>query len=52
LRDIEILIQEASEREGNDGEPKDETLKEIMKILYTTEEGFEVPDAADEEETF
>ncbi|KAF8187760.1 calponin homology domain-containing protein [Pholiota molesta] len=54
LRDIEILVQqqiEVLEGEGKD----DHTLREIQKILYSTEEGFEVPDAAaavDEEETF
>ncbi|KAI6129658.1 calponin homology domain-containing protein [Pisolithus croceorrhizus] len=54
LRDIEILVQqqlETSELEGSQGE----TLKEIQKILYSTEDGFEVPDtvaAVDEEETF
>jgi len=39
------------EAEGKD----DETLREIQKILYSTEEGFEVPEAGaavDEEETF
>jgi RP/EB family microtubule-associated protein len=54
LRDIEILVQqylEALEAEGKD----DATLRDIQKILYSTEDGFEVPDnaaAADEEETF
>ncbi|CAE6490132.1 unnamed protein product, partial [Rhizoctonia solani] len=53
LRDIEILAQqqmEVLEAEGKD----DVTLKEIQKILYSTEEGFEVPEggAVDEEETF
>jgi len=54
LRDIEILVQaqlEVLEGAGND----DETLREIQKILYSTEEGFEVPEggaAVDEEETF
>ncbi|GJJ15306.1 hypothetical protein Clacol_009582 [Clathrus columnatus] len=54
LRDIEILVQtqlEVLEAAGND----DETLKEIQKILYSTEEGFEVPEnggPVDEEETF
>jgi len=54
LRDIEILVQqqiEVLEGEGKD----DHTLREIQKILYSTEEGFEVPDAVapvDEEETF
>ncbi|KAG9227823.1 hypothetical protein CCMSSC00406_0008645 [Pleurotus cornucopiae] len=53
LRDIEILAQqqlETLEAEGKD----DNTLREIQKILYSTEEGFEVPEpaAVDEEETF
>jgi len=54
LREIEILVQaqlEVLEAEGKD----DITLKEIQKILYSTEDGFEVPDpgaALDEEETF
>ncbi|CAA7266082.1 unnamed protein product [Cyclocybe aegerita] len=54
LRDIEIMVQqqlEVLEAEGKD----DHTLKEIQKILYSTEDGFEVPDAnapVDEEETF
>jgi len=54
LRDIEILVQaqmEVLEADGKD----DHTLREIQKILYSTEEGFEVPDAVapvDEEETF
>lgn len=54
LRDIEILVQQ--QLEVLEGESKDDhTLREIQKILYSTEEGFEVPDAAapvDEEETF
>lgn len=57
LRDIEILAQqqlEVLEGEGKD----DETLREIQKILYSTEDGFEVPEGdahaqlVDEEETF
>ncbi|KAF5315247.1 hypothetical protein D9619_007508 [Psilocybe cf. subviscida] len=54
LRDIEILAQqqvEVLEAEGKD----DKTLREIQKILYSTEDGFEVPEAGapvDEEETF
>ncbi|KZV61519.1 hypothetical protein PENSPDRAFT_693336 [Peniophora sp. CONT] len=54
LRDIEILVQaqlEPMEAEGKD----DETLRAIQQILYSTEDGFEVPEggvAADEEETF
>ncbi|KAF7291335.1 hypothetical protein MIND_01278000 [Mycena indigotica] len=54
LREIEIMVQqrvEALEQEGQD----DDTLREIQKVLYATEDGFEVPEqdaAADEEETF
>lgn len=53
LRDIEILAQnqmEVLEAEGKD----DNTLREIQKILYSTEDGFEAPEGAavDEEETF
>ncbi|KAI0049387.1 hypothetical protein FA95DRAFT_1538170 [Auriscalpium vulgare] len=53
LRDIEILVQqqlEVLESEAKD----DETLREIQKILYSTEDGFEVPEGgvAAEEETF
>lgn len=52
LRDIEILVQqqlEALEVEGKD----DPLLRDIQKVLYSTEDGFEVPEnAVDEEETF
>ncbi|KAH9480097.1 Microtubule-associated protein RP/EB family member 1 [Psilocybe cubensis] len=54
LRDIEILVQAQMETLESEGK-EDSTLKEIQKILYSTEEGFEVPDAGapvDEEETF
>ncbi|KAF9234691.1 calponin homology domain-containing protein [Melanogaster broomeanus] len=54
LRDIEILAQQQVEVLEKDGQ-QDETLKEIQKILYSTEDGFEVPEnavPADEEETF
>lgn len=59
LREIEIIVQqqlEEQEREGKTNETPNETLTEIQKILYSTEEGFEVPEAGeppvDEEETF
>ncbi|KAJ7855316.1 calponin homology domain-containing protein [Mycena olivaceomarginata] len=58
LREIEILVQqkmEALEADGHDNE----RLREIQKILYSTEEGFEAPEGedgggalVDEEETF
>ncbi|THH07109.1 hypothetical protein EW145_g3612 [Phellinidium pouzarii] len=54
LRDIEILVQAQSE-ENEKTNTDDDTLKEIQKILYSTEEGFEVPEGTptlDEEETF
>ncbi|KAF9032809.1 microtubule binding protein [Panaeolus papilionaceus] len=54
LRDIEILVQQQLEVLEGEGK-EDVTLKEIQKILYMTEEGFEVPDPSapvDEEETF
>jgi len=51
LRQIEILVQqqmETLEAEGKD----DKTLKEIQAILYSTEDGFEVPEGNVEDETF
>ncbi|RPD56707.1 hypothetical protein L226DRAFT_491325 [Lentinus tigrinus ALCF2SS1-7] len=52
LRDIEILVQ--GQLEALAAEEKDDPLlREVQKILYSTEEGFEVPEGAvDEEETF
>ncbi|PIL34865.1 hypothetical protein GSI_02652 [Ganoderma sinense ZZ0214-1] len=52
LRDIEILVQQ--QLETLQAEEKDDPLlREIQKILYSTEEGFEVPEGTvDEEETF
>jgi len=53
LRDIEILVQTEMESPERVGDPKvDLVLAEIQKILYSTEDGFEVPDAAPEDETF
>ncbi|CAE6436210.1 hypothetical protein ACGC1H_005716 [Rhizoctonia solani] len=54
LRDIEILVQQQLEADEAAAKDKDHTLDEIQKILYSTEDGFEVPDqpALDEEETF
>ncbi|KAH9952935.1 microtubule binding protein [Russula dissimulans] len=56
LRDIEILVQQQVEDLAANKNPEDATLTEIQKILYSTEEGFEVPDngaaTGDEEETF
>ncbi|GAA5909131.1 microtubule-binding protein BIM1 [Sporobolomyces salmoneus] len=60
LRDIEIIIGARLESaEGADmAELEKETLLQMQQILYSTEEGFEVPDEegegglVDEEETF
>ncbi|TFK68401.1 hypothetical protein BDN72DRAFT_821201 [Pluteus cervinus] len=53
LRNIEILVQQQVEELESQGKD-DHTLREIQKILYSTEDGFEVPDQVqvDEEETF
>ncbi|KAF8148222.1 microtubule binding protein [Crassisporium funariophilum] len=54
LRDIEIMVQQQLEVLEADGKD-DATLRDIQKILYSTEEGFEVPEGGapvDEEETF
>ncbi|KAG9315521.1 calponin homology domain-containing protein [Chiua virens] len=54
LRDIEILVQQQVEAQEAAGQ-QDDSLKEIQKILYSTEDGFEVPEnavPAEEEETF
>ncbi|CAH7667718.1 calponin homology domain-containing protein [Phakopsora pachyrhizi] len=57
LRDIEILIGVRVEvKDGSVSEAELENLKQIQAILYSTEEGFEVPEPeaglVDEEETF
>ncbi|CAG8845749.1 11610_t:CDS:2, partial [Racocetra persica] len=41
LRDIEILVQQRI-----DSEPDNPLLKDIQSILYSTEDGFEVPPEA------
>jgi len=53
LRDIEILVQQQMEVLTEKNE-EDATLSAIQQILYSTEEGFEVPEGGgvDEEETF
>ncbi|KAJ7216057.1 calponin homology domain-containing protein [Mycena pura] len=54
LREIEILVQARMEGLEADGQD-DDTMRNIQKILYTTEDGFEVPEpegAAADEETF
>jgi len=53
LRQIEILVQQQSETLEAEGKT-DKTLGEIQAILYSTEEGFEVPETnpEPEDETF
>ena len=54
LRDIELLIQQAMEADP-ELEKDEGLLKQIQNILYSTEEGFEIPaegEAEGEEETF
>ncbi|EGP92385.1 unnamed protein product [Zymoseptoria tritici ST99CH_1A5] len=57
LRDIELLIQQAMDADPALEEDEGSLLKQIQTILYSTEEGFEIPQEADgelagEEETF
>ncbi|KAF2020455.1 hypothetical protein BU24DRAFT_416141 [Aaosphaeria arxii CBS 175.79] len=52
LRDIELLIQQAMEADP-ELEKDEGLLKQIQTILYSTEEGFEIPaEGEQEEETF
>jgi len=53
LRDIELLIQQAMEADP-ELEKDEGLLKQIQNILYSTEEGFEIPPEAEgaDEETF
>jgi len=55
LRDIELLIQQAVEEDPEIEKQEDGLIKQIQTILYSTEEGFEIPaegDAVDDQETF
>ncbi|KAF2091533.1 hypothetical protein K490DRAFT_70351 [Saccharata proteae CBS 121410] len=55
LRDIELLIQTAMEADPELEKEEDSLLKQIQTILYSTEEGFEIPAEMEgevEEETF
>jgi len=42
LRDIELLLQEATEDPESDD--KDSIIKKVQAILYSTEDGFEIPE--------
>ncbi|KAL2867074.1 WD40-repeat-containing domain protein [Aspergillus lucknowensis] len=55
LRDIELLLQNAIEADPELEKEEDSLVKHIQGILYSTEEGFEIPaeaEGADELETF
>ncbi|MCJ1401005.1 hypothetical protein MMC11_004217 [Xylographa trunciseda] len=48
LRDIELLIQQAIEVDPKLDADDDGLVKQIQAILYSTEEGFEIPAEAEE----
>ncbi|KAH6658020.1 microtubule associated protein [Truncatella angustata] len=55
LRDIELLIQQACEEDPEIEKQEDGLIKQIQAILYSTEEGFEIPaegEGLDDQETF
>ncbi|KAK4188653.1 putative microtubule-associated protein rp eb family member 1 protein [Podospora australis] len=54
LRDIELLVQQAVEEDPELEKQEDGLVKQIQTILYSTEEGFEIPESeqVDDQETF
>jgi RP/EB family microtubule-associated protein len=55
LRDIELLIQQAVDEDPEIEKQEDGLIKHIQTILYSTEDGFEIPAEAeglDDQETF
>lgn len=53
LRDIELLVTQAVEENPELETSEDGLVKSIQQILYSTEEGFEIPEAdQDDQETF
>jgi len=55
LRDIELLIQQACEEDPEIEKDEEGLIKHIQTILYSTEDGFEIPaegEAVDDQETF
>jgi microtubule-associated protein, RP/EB family len=55
LRDIELLVQQAVEEDPELEKQEDGLVKQIQAILYSTEEGFEIPaegEGLDDQETF
>lgn len=55
LRDIELLVQQAVDEDPELEKAEDGLIKQIQTILYSTEEGFEIPaegEGLDDQETF
>lgn len=55
LREIELLVQDAVQADPELEQQEDGLVKQIQLILYSTEEGFEIPaegEEADDQETF
>jgi len=55
LRDIELLVQQACDEDPEIEKQEDGLIKHIQTILYSTEDGFEIPAEAeglDDQETF
>lgn len=55
LRDIELLIQQACDEDPEIEKQEDGLIKHIQTILYSTEDGFEIPaevEGVDDQETF
>ncbi|KAH8589970.1 calponin homology domain-containing protein [Bisporella sp. PMI_857] len=55
LRDIELLVQQACDEDPEIEKQEDGLIKHIQTILYSTEDGFEIPaeaDGFDDQETF
>ncbi|KAL8703469.1 MAG: hypothetical protein Q9201_003343 [Fulgogasparrea decipioides] len=55
LRDIELLLQQACEEDQELDKDENSLVKQVQAILYSTEEGFEIPaddGVADDQETF
>lgn len=54
LRDIELLVQQACEEDPEIEKQEDGLIKHIQTILYSTEDGFEIPAEGelDDQETF
>ncbi|KAK4148686.1 calponin homology domain-containing protein [Chaetomidium leptoderma] len=54
LRDIELLVQQAVDEDPEIEKAEDGLVKQIQTILYSTEDGFEIPESeqVDDQETF